>query len=55
MAREEKARLAHALDAMKDNAERQVLELEKENEQLSQALNNIRERSEKTNDARVSL
>ncbi|GFR67510.1 girdin-like isoform X5, partial [Elysia marginata] len=52
-AREEKARLAKALDAVKDNTERQVLGLEKENEQLSQALNNIRERSEKTNDARV--
>ena len=51
--REEKSRLAQALDAMKDNAERQVLGLEKENEQLSQALDNIRERSEKTNDARV--
>ena len=37
-----------------DNTERQMRELERENEQLSQALDNIRERSEKTSDVRVS-
>ncbi|XP_005102971.3 girdin [Aplysia californica] len=51
--KEEKERLTNALDAVKENSERQVRELERENEQLSQALDNIRERSEKTSDVRV--
>lgn len=51
--KEENDRLIKALDAVKENSDRQVRELERENEQLSQTLDSIRERSEKTSDAKV--
>ncbi|KAK7506972.1 hypothetical protein BaRGS_00001823 [Batillaria attramentaria] len=49
----ERRELQQALDMVKENYERQVRELEQENAQLSHTIEVLRERNEKTNDAKM--
>ncbi|XP_070181839.1 girdin-like isoform X2 [Littorina saxatilis] len=49
----ERQGLHQALEMVKENAERQVRELEQENVQLAGTIEVLRERNEKTNDARM--
>ncbi|KAL5009181.1 hypothetical protein ScPMuIL_014762 [Solemya velum] len=49
----EKDQIQIAFETVKENAERQVRELEKENEHLSQTVESIRHRNEQSNDAKI--
>ncbi|CAL1530395.1 unnamed protein product [Lymnaea stagnalis] len=51
--KDEREKLLKVLETVKENCERQVRELERENEQLSQALCKLQERSEQTSDVKV--
>lgn len=53
VSKEEREKVLKVLETVKENCERQVKELERENDQLSQALHTIQERCEQTNDVKV--
>ncbi|XP_078674188.1 girdin-like isoform X10 [Branchiostoma floridae x Branchiostoma belcheri] len=49
----DKAQLEQTLETVKENSERQIKELERENEQLQQTINTLRQRTQISLDARV--